>query len=158
MVVAPFGGAAAGGVFVPVNPLLKPEQVAYILNDCNVRILVTSAERLVLLTTALRNCHDLHAVIVVGATGKLEANASLIILKTTRDESIKTCSPAFLMRQEAFRKLFEEQRIKRIEFCGRLMDLRARWSNEVRAMCHVNYYRWSWLPKIRSMLMKLRMR
>ena len=41
-----FGAAAAGGVFVPVNPLLKPEQVAYILADCNVRVLVTSADRL----------------------------------------------------------------------------------------------------------------
>ena len=45
-VVASFGAAAAGGVFVPVNPLLKAEQVAYILRDCNVRLLVTSAERL----------------------------------------------------------------------------------------------------------------
>ena len=32
-VVALFGAAAAGGVFVPVNPLLKPEQVAHILKD-----------------------------------------------------------------------------------------------------------------------------
>jgi acyl-CoA synthetase (AMP-forming)/AMP-acid ligase II len=39
-----FGAALAGAVFVPVNPLLKPEQVAYILADCNVRpVLVTSA-------------------------------------------------------------------------------------------------------------------
>ena len=36
-----FGTALAGGVFVPINPLLKPEQVAYILRDCNVRVLVT---------------------------------------------------------------------------------------------------------------------
>jgi hypothetical protein len=41
-----FGTSLAGGVFVPVNPLLKAEQVAYILQDCNVRILVTSADRL----------------------------------------------------------------------------------------------------------------
>jgi acyl-CoA synthetase (AMP-forming)/AMP-acid ligase II len=40
-VVAAFGAAAAGGVFVPVNPLLKPAQVGYILRDCNVRVLVT---------------------------------------------------------------------------------------------------------------------
>ena len=66
-VVAMFGAAAAGGVFVPVNPLLKPDQVAYILKDCNVRILVTSAERLTLLTSALSDCHDLHTVITVGA-------------------------------------------------------------------------------------------
>ena len=65
-VVAMFGAAAAGGVFVPVNPLLKAEQVAYILNDCNVRILVTSAERLALLGDALRGCPDLRAIVVVG--------------------------------------------------------------------------------------------
>ena len=65
-VIALFGAAAAGAVFVPINPLLKPEQVAYILRDCNVRILVTSAERLKLLANVLPNCHDLRAVIAVG--------------------------------------------------------------------------------------------
>src|SRR5437588_915589 len=69
-VIALFGAAAAGGVFVPINPLLKPEQVAYILKDCNVRVLVTSVERLRLLAPILAECHDLHAVIVVG--GKTE--------------------------------------------------------------------------------------
>ena len=48
-VLALFGTAAAGGVFVPINPLLKPEQVAHILQACNVRILVTTPERLELL-------------------------------------------------------------------------------------------------------------
>ena len=66
-VIATFGAAAAGGVFVPINPLLKPEQVAYILRDCNVRILVTSAERLKLLASVLADCHDLRAAIVVDA-------------------------------------------------------------------------------------------
>ena len=45
-VVASFGAPAHGAVFVPINPLLKPEQVGYILRDCNVRVLVTSAERI----------------------------------------------------------------------------------------------------------------
>src|SRR5467141_3085833 len=65
-VIATFGAVAAGGVFVPINPLLKPDQVAYILRDCNVRILVTSVERLRLLESTLHECHDLNAVIVVG--------------------------------------------------------------------------------------------
>ncbi len=65
-VEALFGAAAAGGVFVPVNPILKPDQVAHILKDCNVRILVTSAERLALLSESLKTCHDLHTVMVVG--------------------------------------------------------------------------------------------
>ena len=73
-VIALFGAAAAGGVFVPVNPLLKPDQVAYILKDCNVRILVTSPERLGLLTSVLPECHDLRAVIVVGPAGRMEAS------------------------------------------------------------------------------------
>jgi acyl-CoA synthetase (AMP-forming)/AMP-acid ligase II len=63
---AMFGAAAAGGVFVPVNPLLKPEQVGYILNDCNVRVLVTSVDRLKLLAATLAQCPDLRTVIVVG--------------------------------------------------------------------------------------------
>jgi acyl-CoA synthetase (AMP-forming)/AMP-acid ligase II len=54
-VVALFAASRAGGVFVPINPLLKPEQIAYILIDCNVRILVTSCERLKLLQTDFAN-------------------------------------------------------------------------------------------------------
>jgi acyl-CoA ligase (AMP-forming) (exosortase A-associated) len=65
-VIASFGATAAGGVFVPLNPLLKAEQVAYILRDCNVRVLVTSPERATLLTEALRDCHDLRQVILTG--------------------------------------------------------------------------------------------
>ncbi len=61
-----FGAARAGGVFVPVNPLLKAEQVAHILRDCNVRILVTSTDRLSALRAALAGCPDLHTVLVVG--------------------------------------------------------------------------------------------
>jgi len=67
-VIASFGAPAAGGVFVPVNPLLKAEQVGYILRDCNVRVLVTSAERLPLLAATLAECPDLRHVIVTGAT------------------------------------------------------------------------------------------
>ena len=64
-VVASFGATAAGCVFVPLNPLLKAEQVAYIMRDCNVRALVTSPERLPLLTATLAACHDLRHVILV---------------------------------------------------------------------------------------------
>lgn len=65
-VVASFGTTAAGGVFVPVNPLLKADQVAYILRDCNVRVLVTSVERLALIAPVLADCHDLRHVVVTG--------------------------------------------------------------------------------------------
>lgn len=63
-VIAMFGASAAGAVFVPINPLLKPDQVAYILNNCNVRILVTSRERLDQLYDVLPKCPDLRTAIV----------------------------------------------------------------------------------------------
>src|SRR3990167_5848653 len=66
-VIASFGAPAAGAVFVPVNPLLKPEQVAFILRDCNVRLLVTSPERLALMKEVLAECHDLRHVVVTDA-------------------------------------------------------------------------------------------
>jgi acyl-CoA ligase (AMP-forming) (exosortase A-associated) len=66
-VAAMFGASLAGAVFVPVNPLLKAEQVLHILNDCNVRLLVTSPERLPALAPLLARCPDLRAIVVTGA-------------------------------------------------------------------------------------------
>ena len=65
-----FGAAAAGAVFVPINPLLKPDQVAYILRDCDVAIFITTAERLDLLTPSLRNCPELRAILTVGGDSR----------------------------------------------------------------------------------------
>jgi acyl-CoA ligase (AMP-forming) (exosortase A-associated) len=69
-VAAMFGASAAGCVFVPVNPLLKPEQVAHILADCNVRVLVTSNERLAALAPVLARCPDLRTVLATGLAGE----------------------------------------------------------------------------------------
>ena len=68
-VVASFGATAAGGVFVPLNPLLKPEQVGFILRDCAVQVLVTSPERLALLPTVIAQCPALRQVVVTGDAG-----------------------------------------------------------------------------------------
>jgi acyl-CoA ligase (AMP-forming) (exosortase A-associated) len=64
-VVGLFGTAAAGACFVPINPLLKPRQVAHILPHCNVRVMLTSTTRLESLLNVVRNCADLHTIIVV---------------------------------------------------------------------------------------------
>lgn len=64
-VAAIFGTSAAGGTFVPVNPLLKAEQVSYILRDCNVRIVVTDRERAKLLEAVLGDCGDVHTLVVI---------------------------------------------------------------------------------------------
>ncbi|MGF1630396.1 MAG: acyl-CoA ligase (AMP-forming), exosortase A system-associated [Kiloniellaceae bacterium] len=61
-----FAASAAGGVFVPINPVLRPAQVAHIANDCNVKILVTSPERLEALGDVLARSPDLETIILVG--------------------------------------------------------------------------------------------
>ncbi|KAB2870057.1 MAG: acyl-CoA ligase (AMP-forming), exosortase A system-associated [Burkholderiaceae bacterium] len=63
-VIACFAATAAGGVFVPINPLLKPDQVGYILRDCAVRVLITSPERVSLLSSVLTDCPALQAVVL----------------------------------------------------------------------------------------------
>jgi acyl-CoA ligase (AMP-forming) (exosortase A-associated) len=67
-VSALFGTSAAGGVFVPVNPLLRPKQVGYLLRDCDARILVTSPERLALLRDELEECKSVEQVMLVGGS------------------------------------------------------------------------------------------
>jgi acyl-CoA ligase (AMP-forming) (exosortase A-associated) len=79
-VVAMFGASAAGGTFVPVNPLLKPEQVAYIMADCQVGVLVTSADRLMLLADVLPACEGLRLVVVTGPAGTSAALPTLPML------------------------------------------------------------------------------
>ena len=68
-VIAQFGAAAAGGVFVPINPLLRARQAAHILRNCQVRILVTSSVRPAGLRDVLRECPDLKHVVVVDDDG-----------------------------------------------------------------------------------------
>lgn len=63
-VVASFGVPAAGGVLVPVNPLLKPAQVAHILQDSGAQVLVTSASRAAQLAAVLAECPALRHVVV----------------------------------------------------------------------------------------------
>jgi acyl-CoA ligase (AMP-forming) (exosortase A-associated) len=70
-VVASFAAPLAGAVFVPINPLLKADQVRHILRDCGVRLLVTSPERLATLSTVLSDCPDLGHVVLCAATASL---------------------------------------------------------------------------------------
>ncbi len=66
-VVTMFGAACAGCVFVPINPLLKPEQVGHILRDCNVRVLVTSSQRAHELQAVCAECADLQHLVLLDA-------------------------------------------------------------------------------------------
>ena len=78
MVVAMFGAAAAGCVFVPINPVLKPRQVGYIMRDCNVRVLVTSSARLSELGEEVAASPDLCAVVLVDGAAEKSAGPTVL--------------------------------------------------------------------------------
>lgn len=65
-VVAAFAIADLGAVFVPINPVLKSDQVLHILRDCNVKALITTPERRDAIREALGSAPDLQHLIIIG--------------------------------------------------------------------------------------------
>ena len=86
----------------------------------------------------------------------IESTGLLVILKTAYDGSNKSLSPAFLMREEQFQKLFSEGRIQRVEFFGKLLEWHTRWSEERRTLYHANAYRYRIIPKLLEWRAKMR--
>lgn len=85
---------------------------------------------------------------VVAVELNIESDGTMVLLKTAYDESVTGLSPASLMREEVYRLLFEEGKIKRIEYYGRVMDWTLRWTDRTRTLFHVNVYRWETLPRL----------
>ncbi|MEW7849605.1 GNAT family N-acetyltransferase [Massilia aurea] len=82
----------------------------------------------------------------------VEGGDCIVVLKTAYDETIAgQLSPALLMREEACRQLFDDNRFGRIEFYGRVMEWHLRWTDEVRTMYHLNGYRWPGLARLHAM-------
>lgn len=89
----------------------------------------------------------------------IEDGEQIIVLKTTYDESVpKSLSPTLLMREEATRALFDAGSVKRIEFYGKVMEWHTRWTDEVRTLYHVNYYRWPALGRLHALWQSRRTR
>ena len=89
----------------------------------------------------------------------IEDRQQIIVLKTTYDESVPgNLSPTLLMREEAVRQLFGEQRFERLEFYGKVMEWHTRWTDEVRTLYHVNYYRWPAMGRLHALWQSRRAR
>ncbi|MFZ1828835.1 MAG: GNAT family N-acetyltransferase [Candidatus Competibacteraceae bacterium] len=86
----------------------------------------------------------------------LVRGVTLIVLKTTYDETITSFSPAFLLRQETLELLFNEGCIKRMELFGKVMEWHARWTDKRRTIYHLTVFRWGGLKTLRSGLKILR--
>src|SRR5579885_405240 len=76
-VLSIFGISEAGGVFVPVNAALFPEQVLHIARDCGMTALITSEKKLESLAEVLPQIPSLKFVVLVGKTSSAKGHASL---------------------------------------------------------------------------------
>jgi len=83
-VISIFGALKAGGVFLVINPQVKPPGLQYILNDCNVRVLVTSHRLFAAGADRLQQCPDLRQVMLVNDAGNLDRE-NLTVAWTMRD-------------------------------------------------------------------------
>lgn len=64
-VISIFGISQAGGVFVPANAVLFPEQVAHIARDCGIAALITSSSKLEALELVLSNIPSIRFLVLV---------------------------------------------------------------------------------------------
>lgn len=58
MVAAVFGASLAGAVFVPVNPTTKAPKLAYLIGDCEPRVLVAAGAQAATMAAAVRAAPD----------------------------------------------------------------------------------------------------
>lgn len=63
-VVSIFGALKAGGVFLVINPQVKARKVEYILNDCQVRVLITDEPHLADMAGILPGCPHLQRIVL----------------------------------------------------------------------------------------------
>jgi CelD/BcsL family acetyltransferase involved in cellulose biosynthesis len=74
--------------------------------------------------------------------------STLVILKTTYDESIQAYSPAFMLSQDAMENLYAAGKTARVEYYGRLMEWHTKWTDQKRTLYHLTAYRWPLVKQV----------
>lgn len=79
-VLSIFAASKAGGVFVTINSMLFPDQIAHIASDCRMTGLVTTPEKLATLTEVLPKLTSLKFIVVTSG-GEMPANISVPVFQ-----------------------------------------------------------------------------
>jgi hypothetical protein len=95
---------------------------------------------------------------VVASNLCLHRKGTLVVLKTTYDESIQAYSPAFLLSQGEIEQLYREKVIHRLEYYGRLMEWHSKWTENRRTIYHLTLYRWPWVKQFAELRRRRSMR
>lgn len=75
-VVSIFGILNAGGVFIVVNPLVKPKKLQYMINDSQTKILITDQQHFDQIKNVMNACPSLQTILLVDKKGE-ESNYDL---------------------------------------------------------------------------------
>jgi long-chain acyl-CoA synthetase len=70
-------GERAGLYYTCINSFLTPEEVTYIVNNSESKVLIFSQEKLSVATEALKNCPNVEVAIIVDAPGDRETILNL---------------------------------------------------------------------------------
>jgi acyl-CoA ligase (AMP-forming) (exosortase A-associated) len=98
-VVSIFGVSEAGGVYVPINATLFPEQVGHIARDCGMKGLITTPAKLSSLITILADISTLEFLILTG-----EGEAPRVSLPVYRLEELEGLSAPHNWREHSISK------------------------------------------------------
>jgi acyl-CoA synthetase (AMP-forming)/AMP-acid ligase II len=98
-VISIFGTSEAGGVFVPINATLFPEQVGHIAKDCGMKGLITTAAKLSTLTALLHQIPTLEFVVLTG-----EGDTPQMVIPAHRLEEFYELSSPPGRREQAISK------------------------------------------------------
>ena len=79
-VVALLAIAAAGAVLVPVNPLLRPLQLAHVIKDCEPRAVITTARRWKTVSEALDPDTSVEFGVLIGVTASESVSGERVAL------------------------------------------------------------------------------
>ena len=63
-VISIFGVLQAGGVFVVINPQVKPSKMAYIMNDCGAKALITDQKHFTDFRPIVKQCEDINRIYI----------------------------------------------------------------------------------------------
>jgi acyl-CoA ligase (AMP-forming) (exosortase A-associated) len=83
-----FGVSKAGGVFVPINNLLFPEQVRHIARDCQMRGLITTSEKLTSLSSVFTDVPSLDFAMVAGDGAGVDTRRRMYKLTELFDSAV----------------------------------------------------------------------
>jgi acyl-CoA ligase (AMP-forming) (exosortase A-associated) len=98
-VVSIFGTSEAGGVYVPINATLFPEQVGHIARDCGMKGLITTPAKLSSLAAILADISSLEFLILTG-----EGEAANVTLPVYRLEELERLSAPHNWRELSISK------------------------------------------------------